>query len=75
MAYLSCPQCGLSLRLRTDSIGVVNCPRCAGRMGELIMMEPSDTRPITGRSVGHEPRWFQGAVPASLRLAHLPPGD
>jgi hypothetical protein len=75
MSYVSCPQCGLSLRLSDDGLALVHCPRCAGRGGEMVLMEPTGARLITGRRVTPPRAPAPAAVLGGDPLSRLPPGD
>ncbi len=42
MIYLNCPQCGLGVRVRSDSPLDESCPRCRGRSAVVVSMYATD---------------------------------
>ncbi|MGA9860200.1 MAG: hypothetical protein WBQ18_20200 [Solirubrobacteraceae bacterium] len=46
---MRCPRCGLSVRLRFDSI---RCPRCVAKAGILVPMEMIERTPRGDRPAG-----------------------
>jgi hypothetical protein len=44
MAYLSCPDCGLTLFDRNPLTPPKNCPRCSTRRGDLVELKPVPRR-------------------------------
>ncbi len=50
-SYLSCPACGLSLRVHPSDLARVHCPRCARREGRLAPLRAAadpDARAVLG---------------------------
>jgi len=42
MSYMSCPRCGMSVRLRAPYLLPDRCPRCAARSGVSVPLEVTD---------------------------------
>jgi hypothetical protein len=45
MSYMTCPRCGLTVRIRVPYLALERCPRCIARARALVGMEFSDARP------------------------------
>lgn len=50
MPYMSCPRCGLSIRLRAAFLTLDSCPRCIAKAGISVPMELSDGPPQQRRA-------------------------
>jgi anti-anti-sigma factor len=44
MAYMSCPRCGLTVRLRAAFLTLERCPRCLAKAGISIPMQITESR-------------------------------
>jgi hypothetical protein len=44
MSYVSCPRCGLTVRLRAAFLALDHCPRCLARPGIAVEMLTSERR-------------------------------
>ncbi len=42
MTYLSCPRCGLAVRVRAPYLTMEHCPRCLARHRRVIDLEVTD---------------------------------
>lgn len=42
MSYMTCPRCGLSIRLRAPYLTLEGCPRCLARRRVSIQMDISE---------------------------------
>ncbi len=70
MQYMTCPRCGLSVRLRASYLTLDRCPRCIAKRGVSIPMVISDERRTSGAhtdlgAVGN-PRF--DLMPGELRI-------
>jgi hypothetical protein len=45
MSYMTCPRCGLTVRIRTPYLALERCPRCIARARALVGMEFSNAPP------------------------------
>jgi anti-sigma B factor antagonist len=81
MPYMSCPRCGLSIRLRAAFLTLENCPRCIAKAGIAIPMELSQGQAQQRRSerVGElvirseqEPQLLVLTLSGELDLASAP---
>jgi hypothetical protein len=45
MSYMSCPACGLRIRLRASSLTIERCPRCLARRKTAVAMILTDAPP------------------------------
>jgi hypothetical protein len=49
VSYLSCPRCGLTVRVRQPFLVMERCPRCIARSRQIVVMEPSEA-PVRAKS-------------------------
>jgi hypothetical protein len=52
--YMSCPQCGLRIRLRAPYLVVECCPRCIALSRRPVAMKITDRRPETTQTFDNE---------------------
>lgn len=59
MSHMSCPRCGLRVRLRAAFLAVEHCPRCLARSRKAVAMLAPETRAwseqTTGTAAGFPP--------------------
>jgi hypothetical protein len=69
MSYMTCPRCGLSVRLRASFLVLERCPRCVARARMLVPMRLSEEKPPPSRTGREE----QGSDREAARPADRAP--
>lgn len=75
MSYMSCPRCGLNIRIRASFLLPDCCPRCIVRAHAVVPMVRPGDRPSTAKAVDRlvEPVTPAAVASATARNSQPPP--